>query len=83
MFVFSASTPRIIFGPGSKWLQDPTAPTPDRPLFMGGPCGYGCLIHRIALQHKLAYTVADCCNLPHPDTHAILLPHTVHITCVF
>jgi alcohol dehydrogenase class IV len=31
----------------------------------------------IALQHKLAHTVAACCNLPHADTHAILLPHTV------
>jgi alcohol dehydrogenase class IV len=31
----------------------------------------------IALQHKLAHTVAGCCNLPHADTHAILLPHTV------
>ncbi|OIW28132.1 iron-containing alcohol dehydrogenase [Coniochaeta ligniaria NRRL 30616] len=31
----------------------------------------------IALQHKLAHTVAGCCNLPHAETHAILLPHTV------
>lgn len=31
----------------------------------------------IALQHKLAHTVAGCCNLPHADTHAILLPHTI------
>ncbi|KAJ9150499.1 Iron-containing alcohol dehydrogenase [Coniochaeta hoffmannii] len=31
----------------------------------------------IALQHKLAHTVAGCCNLSHAETHAILLPHTV------
>jgi alcohol dehydrogenase class IV len=31
----------------------------------------------IALQHKLAHTVAASCGLPHADTHAILLPHTV------
>jgi alcohol dehydrogenase class IV len=31
----------------------------------------------IALQHKLAHTVAACCNLSHADTHAVLLPHTV------
>ncbi|KAB5578168.1 iron-containing alcohol dehydrogenase [Coniochaeta sp. 2T2.1] len=31
----------------------------------------------IALQHKLAHTVAGCCDLPHAETHAILLPHTV------
>lgn len=31
----------------------------------------------IALQHKLAHTVAGCCNLPHAQTHAILLSHTV------
>jgi alcohol dehydrogenase class IV len=31
----------------------------------------------IALQHKLAHTVAACCNLSHADTHAVLLPHTL------
>lgn len=31
----------------------------------------------IALQHKLAHTVAGCCGLPHAETHSILLPHTV------
>lgn len=31
----------------------------------------------IALQHKLAHTVAGCCGLPHAETHAVLLPHTL------
>lgn len=31
----------------------------------------------VALQHKLAHTVAGSCNLPHAETHAILLPHTI------
>lgn len=31
----------------------------------------------IALQHKLAHTVAACCSLSHAHTHAVLLPHTL------
>jgi maleylacetate reductase len=30
----------------------------------------------MSLHHKLAHTLGGTCNLPHAETHAILLPHT-------
>jgi maleylacetate reductase len=36
----------------------------------------------MALHHKLAHTIGGSFNMPHADTHAILLPHTAAFNAV-
>ncbi|KAJ7230445.1 iron-containing alcohol dehydrogenase [Mycena pura] len=31
----------------------------------------------VALHHKLCHTLGGMCNLPHSDTHAVVLPHAI------
>ncbi len=76
-FIFSAQFPRVVFGPGRlQYLE--------RDITARGDAQYGAWLARatlgavgMALHHKLCHTLGGSFNLPHAETHTIVLPHAV------
>lgn len=66
---FVTGLPRVIAGPGDLAAREET-------LFGSWLCGTVLAQVGMALHHKLCHTLGGRFNLPHAETHAILLPHT-------
>ncbi|WP_299611177.1 maleylacetate reductase [uncultured Tateyamaria sp.] len=60
-------------------LQNPTD-TEAREKTLRGAYACGAVLGQVgmALHHKLCHTLGGSLNLPHADTHAIILPHAIH-----
>lgn len=66
---FLTGLPRVAAAPGDLAAREET-------LFGSWLCGTVLAQVGMALHHKLCHTLGGRFNLPHAETHAILLPHT-------
>jgi maleylacetate reductase len=62
--------PRVIANPGNLDAREETP-------FGSWLCGTVLAQVGMALHHKLCHALGDSFNLPHAETHAVLLPHSV------
>ncbi len=67
---FRDGLPRVIADPGDLAAREATQ-------FGAWLCGTVLAQVGMALHHKLCHTLGGAFDLPHADTHAILLPHAV------
>lgn len=67
---FVDGLPGVLANPGDLAVREQT-------LFGSWLCGTVLAQVGMALHHKLCHTLGGSLNLPHAQTHAILLPHTV------
>jgi len=67
---FVEGLPKVVAAPGDLAARE-------RTLFGSWLCGTVLAQVGMALHHKLCHTLGGSLNLPHAETHAILLPHTV------
>ncbi|MGX9393989.1 maleylacetate reductase (plasmid) [Nitrobacteraceae bacterium UC4446_H13] len=72
---FRAGLPRVVVNPGDLDAREET-------LFGSWLCGTVLAQVGMALHHKLCHTLGGSFNLPHAETHAILLPHSVAYNAV-
>ncbi|MCV9999292.1 maleylacetate reductase [Pararhizobium sp. YC-54] len=68
-----SSLPAIVANPGDREARSGA-------LYGSWLCGVVLGTVGMALHHKLCHVLGGSFNLPHADTHAILLPHTVAYT---
>ncbi|CUX56535.1 maleylacetate reductase [Agrobacterium deltaense] len=66
---FVSGLPGVVAAPGDLAAREET-------LFGSWLCGTVLAQVGMALHHKLCHTLGGRFNLPHAETHAILLPHT-------
>ncbi|MEL6548985.1 MAG: maleylacetate reductase [Pseudomonadota bacterium] len=68
---FIEALPRVLEAPDDLEAREET---------MRGAWACGAVLGRVgmALHHKLCHTLGGSFDLPHADTHAIILPHAVH-----
>lgn len=66
---FLTGLPRVVAAPGDLAAREET-------LFGSWLCGTVLAQVGMALHHKLCHTLGGRFNLPHAETHAIVLPHT-------
>jgi maleylacetate reductase len=67
---FKEGLPRVVTDPGNLAAREAT-------LLGSWLCGTVLAQVGMALHHKLCHTLGGSFNLPHAETHAILLPHSV------
>ena len=65
---FAASLPRIVADPGDRDART-------RAQYGAWLCGMCLATTTIALHHKLCHVLGGTFDLPHAETHAIVLPH--------
>jgi len=70
LWTFKAGLPRVIANPGNLDAREETP-------FGSWLCGTVLAQVGMALHHKLCHMLGDSFNLPHAETHAVLLPHSV------
>lgn len=73
--VFKSELPRVIAEPGNLKAREGTQ-------FGSWLCGTVLAQVGMALHHKLCHTLGGSFNLPHADTHAIILPHAASYNAV-
>ena len=68
---FAAALPEVLEQPGSISAREET---------LRGAWACGAVLGRVgmALHHKLCHTLGGTFDLPHAETHAIVLPHAAH-----
>lgn len=72
---FNEALPRLVREPANRTARE-------RTLYGAWLCSIALGNVTMALHHKLAHTLGGKFNLPHADTHAILLPHTAAFNAV-
>src|SRR5882724_13063577 len=82
-FVYTGQPARVVFGAGSLAQLVPEIAHPSD-LDARGDCLYGAWLCGtvlgsvgMALHHKLCHTLGGTWNLPHAETHTIVLPHAI------
>ncbi|WP_299043242.1 maleylacetate reductase [uncultured Tateyamaria sp.] len=68
------------FAEGLPMVLDNPADTVARERTLRGAYACGAVLGQVgmALHHKLCHTLGGSLDLPHADTHAIILPHAIH-----
>lgn len=72
------------FADGLATAADKPEDLNGREATLRGAYACGAVLGRVgmALHHKLCHTLGGSFDLPHADTHAIILPHAIHFNAV-